>query len=164
MWPLDQDASNLQRTLCACELAIHELDGCVSGLIRETQGAFSTRSARPSRSYACFGVVMGRIALPGATDDRQWPAGWKLVCALCWGGRRDATGARLRWMTRNGLRDQCIRRIFRVDRPRWQLKCWARTVMLKAFNRFQGVPNLSAAAILTLDIVTLRHAFEVALA
>lgn len=31
VWPLDYGASNLNRALCAFELAIHELDGCVSG-------------------------------------------------------------------------------------------------------------------------------------
>jgi len=55
VWPLDYGASNLNRALCAFELAIHELDGCVSGLNRETQGELWTRSARPSRSSACFG-------------------------------------------------------------------------------------------------------------
>ena len=53
--PFDDSASNLKRILCAFELAIHELTAACLALNRETQGAFSTRSTRPSRSYACLG-------------------------------------------------------------------------------------------------------------
>lgn len=53
--PFDDSASNLKRILCAFGLAIHELTAACLALNRETQGAFSTRSTRPSRSYACLG-------------------------------------------------------------------------------------------------------------
>ena len=55
MRPWDYCASNLKKTLYAFELAIHELTAACLALNRETQGGLSTRSARPSRSYACLG-------------------------------------------------------------------------------------------------------------
>ena len=57
---LDDSASNLKKTLCAFGLAIHELTAACLAWNRETQGEFSTRSARASRSSACFGEVMGK--------------------------------------------------------------------------------------------------------